>query len=990
MNRELETTRSVHIRMELLKNGSVVDMLEGTSYQGSVNGNAKSSVRRTADFSIVLQDYNNFLPEEKGKIWLNSEIVISVGLEDAARTGDIQWFPLGTFVFLKFNLSRTHQGATMSCSVSDKMVLLDGTLRGTLDLKTVLLPQGLTIDTAFSQTLQQLSHINQNNIIIQDIKVPLPYEISAAPGETVASLFETLLNLYMGFEMFWDGEYFIVRRIRKADNDPYVWDFTKDSHGLTIVNNNGVDFTNIRNKAVVYGKVSKNGVQLKTVYHNKYLRRYLNRKVYATHEEIDIPFIFDQQLGDIVHIADPIQIQEIIGDCDFSWPEKPEEKGLQFPDYVNRWDGLVAWRKNRYARNFLSQPRSYIWTNTYTAKQFFVGNDANHPNYNGINTGPDALIRLDYYPELEYPIIVKSLRLPDAVLTLEADYSKRCTEEPATRFYQVKRVDPEPVNSEVAVVVAGTNNQHFTLSQEIWDTINAEVYVNGKVAAGVTKTNREHKGYIIFAEPVPSSAKVVVNYLARNPGTKFVNEDIYVEHTYRLKQSSWIELDFNVVPGFRSEILGESVVEYSSQDIFNKTQADLRAEYELFQHSHLAEEIKCDCVPIYSLKEITKVRIQDDKIGINGDYLIDTINIPLDAKSAMSFNAHKIQVPFNVEPILRTRPQGMFRSCTPSQIFFPAYADKYYKYDFDRDVFGIQTRLLNEEVVPLSAEERTRIVVYVRKVLEDEAIDLGSFLNRVKMMINFVAFTNSFDKNRFINLFTKTKATMKKMMETLPLLETSSAEEQQITSERCHFVSDNDGRILVDYELGNGNTFEKLEMFLPEDPPGAFKTIDSVPAGVNACEYKYDHWPLNKPGLPPRPRQQTAVVQTQNSATQGFVRRRALMGFPFKFWDYEPTVYSKITSHFCSTTKIDYAKIAAIGNVEMKEPEKVFISKHTLWVGAISNPRVPLFISLGLGNTRDSLRVEYRGKYWLPNQRPIRLLKKQFSLIGSQLKTNIQ
>ena len=976
MNRQIQTSRSLHIRFELLKNDAVVDMLQGVAYQGSVNGNAKSTVRRTADISIVLKDYNEFLPNEKGKIWLNSEVIVKAGLEDANRTGDIDWYDLGHFMFLKFNLQRNHQGATMTCSVADKMTLLDGTLKGTLDLKTVLLPQGITIDTAFFKTLQQLAHINQNNIIIQELKLPLPYEISAAPGETVAGLFETLLNLYMGYEMFWDGDYFIVRRILQGDNDAYVWDFTKDKHGLTITNNNGIDFTNVRNKAVVYGKVSDSGVQLKTVYHNKYLRRYLDRKVYATHDEIDIPFIFDQEIGDIAHIADPQQIRELIDNCDLTFPERPSENGLQFPEYEDRFEGLVAWRNNRYARHFLSQPRSYIWTDVYTCKQYFVAKDHNHPEWTGINTGPDALVRLDYYPQLDYPITAVSLADEKAMLKLEPDFSRRCSEEGSTRFYYVKRIDPESVQSEVAQVVQGQNNQHFRLTKEIWDTVNAEVYVDGKIAKNAVKTNREHKGYIIFPEPIPSGSKVVVNYLARNAGTLFTNEDIYIEYTYKMKKSSWVELDFNVVPGFRSELLGESVIEYSSQDIFNMKQAKLRAEFELFKHSHLAETIQCESVPIYSLKENTKIKLEDKKIGIEGDYIIDTLSIPMDVKTAMQFSAHKIQVPFKVSPINRVKPPGLFKACSPSEVWYPEYGDRFYIYNFDDKVFELRQRVLGQELINLRADERNKIILFARSMLENEPIDLTAYMQKVQTMVNYIRFTNSFEKNRFVNEITKTKAEMKRMMETLPFLKTVAYDKVEMVKYRCHYVGDVDGRIRINYEMGSGNTFEKLEVFMPEDPPQELVDIDKIPSGVNACEYKYDNWPKKKPPLPPRGFKKDPIITTQNAATNGFIRRTSILGFPWKYWDYEPTIQTKVTTHFCSTYKMSYDKLFLRGQVEAPENENIRRATHKLWVGAIPNTAVPLFVSLGHGNTKERLYVKYEGKILAQVDEPGQVIEK--------------
>lgn len=104
---------------------------------------------------------------------------------------------------------------------------------------------------------------------------------------------------------------------------------------------------------------------------------------------------------------------------------------------------------------------------------------------------------------------------------------------------------------------------------------------------------------------------------------------------------SWELLDFNVIPEFNIESIGEKVHVYSDDKIFNDTQAKLRAEYELQNQSNFAETINFSIVPLYYLKPNDKIYINIDN-KINGYYLIESITIPLDISSPMNINARKL------------------------------------------------------------------------------------------------------------------------------------------------------------------------------------------------------------------------------------------------------------------------------------------------------------------------------------------------------------
>lgn len=111
--------------------------------------------------------------------------------------------------------------------------------------------------------------------------------------------------------------------------------------------------------------------------------------------------------------------------------------------------------------------------------------------------------------------------------------------------------------------------------------------------------------------------------------------------SYVWLNGDWELLDFKVVPVFNIESIGEKISVFNDDNIFTDEQARLRAEYELRQFSNFAETANFDTVPLYNLTVNDKINIDIDDV-IQGDYLIQEIQVPLDISSAMSITASKI------------------------------------------------------------------------------------------------------------------------------------------------------------------------------------------------------------------------------------------------------------------------------------------------------------------------------------------------------------
>ena len=61
----------------------------------------------------------------------------------------------------------------------------------------------------------------------------------------------------------------------------------------------------------------------------------------------------------------------------------------------------------------------------------------------------------------------------------------------------------------------------------------------------------------------------------------------------------------------------------------------------LYQYTHVNNTISITTLPIYYLEPNTRITVNDDPGGIYGDYIIQSISLPLDNSSTMNINAYK-------------------------------------------------------------------------------------------------------------------------------------------------------------------------------------------------------------------------------------------------------------------------------------------------------------------------------------------------------------
>lgn len=243
--------------------------IQGKITAGSLNVNGSAAIRRTINLTMAANTSNSNLEDINNEISLNKKIKIYIGYKNPfskySYYGDIIWFPCGTFIISTANITKSTSNWNISITAKDKMVMLDGSVGGTLIANTTFNEKYIynddgsvtieypTIREIIQEAVHHLGGEDFNNIYINDLEdtakllvkyvgdepiyfdenyssiswnfneIDYPYEFKygdnigyrqtdftypgeliLAAGDTVVSLLDKICNILGNFEFFYD------------------------------------------------------------------------------------------------------------------------------------------------------------------------------------------------------------------------------------------------------------------------------------------------------------------------------------------------------------------------------------------------------------------------------------------------------------------------------------------------------------------------------------------------------------------------------------------------------------------------------------------------------------------------------------------------------------------------------------------------------------------------------------------------------------------
>ena len=172
----------------------------------------------------------------------------------------------------------------------------------------------------------------------------------------------------------------------------------------------------------------------------------------------------------------------------------------------------------------------------------------------------------------------------------------------------------------------------------------------GRFKTGVTNRPNVLNYFLDYLEPVDKLYGIAVDDI--NPKLYSYQQDKIVR-IYNNDVPDYIIIDQNMDNDYKLEIMDRCDAEGQSHSM---VESEVYAKFAigtigysaqevardfLYQYTTYSESIALQCIPVYSLDVNRRITVKDKKSGINGDYIIKSMTVPLSPSSTMSISASK-------------------------------------------------------------------------------------------------------------------------------------------------------------------------------------------------------------------------------------------------------------------------------------------------------------------------------------------------------------
>lgn len=577
---------------------------------GSVTVSATSAVRRTCSLTVATkEDDDNDLTNLDGDIAINKKFQLLVGydnpFEEYKTYGDIIWFPLGVFVFTNVAINRNNSGATITVTGKDKMCLLNGDIAGEITSTTSFHDRFeydekgnslITYPTIFQIIQESVNHLGGEplvNIIIND----LPNEVKQA--------------------------------IRYEGSNPLYYGYTPEGKKTFSINKEDI-------------------ASLETTF---------NKGDIVGYKLVDMTYPEDLIMGPGDNLAKLLTtISNTLGNYEFFYDKNGLFYFQEIKNYLNTsFLPITKVDDDNYIVNFAES--------TKTAYSFdeseMVMSYSNTPNYQNIKNdiwvwgqkGEEENsicyhVAIDEKPEIkEHNVIYYTendkvfVRIPNE----EDSESDIRIVRPSDWRYELYLEGME--NAKLGLANHYYYAELMQFLPTFWDFEN-------NCFLPIVEEHPENLVYWLDLIDVHSAVgKFAVNNIGRR--TKAVSEE-KIHSVYQKEITDIVVLNADEFDGIELgkkelelDMKGQdyAVVDEVLYDLFKATSNPVSAydkARELLQtYTFFNETITLNAMPLYFLEPNTRITVNNRRAGIEGDFIINSINLPLAASGQMTINATK-------------------------------------------------------------------------------------------------------------------------------------------------------------------------------------------------------------------------------------------------------------------------------------------------------------------------------------------------------------
>lgn len=670
-----------YVRLTVLAwNEQPIVEIQGKAMSGSVSLNGNSSLRRTASFSMFAEEKENDLSRIDQTLSINRKAKLQVGILNTVpsytysfidsnkkphqytvdykqRYGDIVWFPLGIFVLFDPDLSHSNDGVTININLKDKMSLLNGDAGGTIPASTIFSEMedeyGVITHPIISQIIYELvNHFgaeDPSKIIIEDIDDKIkqvmkyngsspiyyleytkgqntsrqfffnrqeaagaaqsigltqddvvtyqygsdvgfvltdftyPGELTCDPGASVTSVLDDIISVLGNYEYFYDvNGYFHFQEIKNYLNTTYTTTILND---LNQSPSYKVDFSSGKSVYTFDGTDLVTSISSAPAYSNVKNDFVVWGVRKAADSETEIPVRY--------HLA--IDHKPDIGQTHYV-SFYTDEFGIirAAADFMKEVDELPAEGVEHtiYVVGKLTDAKYYMW-------------DAEKSDWTTIVLDEHIVVTKDWREELYY----QGVEMLDTGGSYPYYFTELLNEWPklfnlkTQTFYNSVKENPSSIDFWLDMIDDSAAIGEYSVSNI------------GRRSLVVS----EEEINCVFEQEVPDVVFIDISLTAE-------------EQRQQIKDCVARGQDYIQVDQSIFDLLAVGGTQNSCYQ---------RITQMLYQSTNMNETISIASIPIYYLEPNTRITVNDDAVGVHGDYMMQSISLPLDVDSTMSISAYK-------------------------------------------------------------------------------------------------------------------------------------------------------------------------------------------------------------------------------------------------------------------------------------------------------------------------------------------------------------
>ena len=638
-----------------------IEEIQGKVSSGTLNINGNSSLRRTCNLTILIDENNSNITNVKNSLSINKKIKLDIGIKNNTSQYseyDIVWFPLGTYIISSVSITNTNSQITSaSLQLKDKMCLLNGECGG-------LLPASVTFSSY--DTLDANGAYQTEQPTIYTI---IKYVVNYFGGEQLPKILISDVDERVRKVMKWTGS-----------NPLYITQYTSTT--------SGVQYGATTDKEQVDEALAAGRIDSYTEYKSGQDVGY-----------IYTDFIYPGELiGDagnsVCDILD--KIKSALGNYEYFYDLDGNFIFQEIKNYLNTSKStadLNDMEQNDYLIDITKGKSVYTFDDS-----FLISSYSNAPQYSMIKndyivwgmredatTGATYPIRyhlaIDTKPQIgnTYKVFfyddpedgIRKAKRPiqfstrDGFPTQGAEDTfylaldtnivyKWDTEQNSYVMFTTQTKDITTTDWRTELYLSGaqaegfsldTNNYYTELNNEwpkMYDMENGEFY---------EEYEKDPSSLDYFLDFIDSSAAIGELSIS-NIGKRskiVVDEDINCIFEREIPNLVMIDAsqDSAIVTEQREEAQrkGQDYIQVTGA-IYNllatggtQNSAFERVKELIYQYTSYNESITLQCLPIYYLDVNQRITVNDSKSNIYGDYMINSISIPLNISSMMTISA---------------------------------------------------------------------------------------------------------------------------------------------------------------------------------------------------------------------------------------------------------------------------------------------------------------------------------------------------------------